>query len=842
MRTRSVRALGSDLNDAHVLRILPKKPLDPLARYVVVVTNGVKDATGKPLIQSPSYSDLTGDGLGAINEDLQTVKQLIDGFWENIATNYFQLTNAARPASSKLSADNIVISYSFTTSDDEKVLKYIASPGQWFKDRLNAFLGDKAALGIVTNAKVASGKAAADDPAAIDFTMDGSITLADADLNSDGKVDYSDVALAVQGIKAGFPDADTKTKLATVFGSGAPCAGATGAAAVNCLSDVLAASTPGLPTPKASTAINFDTSTTKEVALLSAVAGSVEASTTDATAGFTPTPVMTVQGTMKIPYYLGQPSGADGSPITNLSWVANDTLASALNTQFSALGLSIPQADPSVTTAVNYIFPFPKKRSDVTIPVLAMYPATATLNASNLTTVIFQHGITTDRSAALTIGTAMIEGVLKASHGATKIAVVAIDQPLHGVVPTNTSDKTELATTLLSSAGLDTSDATVNAVLNGTFSIGALQQIDTGCSAINVTDYTNASQIQTAEQTVLTGGCEADVPGALQTLAGAIGIESSVANAGSIVPGLPASDYERHFGFTADASANPTPMVQSEGKALNKSGSLFINLKNFLNNRDNLREAVVDQLNLRASIGSMDLDASGTTDLSPTDVYFVGHSLGAIDGGVFSAVASGAKTNTGTPLSYDHSLKGTDLLAPGGGIVRLLENSPAFAPTILGGLSAAAGLSLGDQDLETFFNVLQATIDTADPINFADDWQSNGSPVLLTEFLGDQVIPNLPYPLENTLSKVKEQMAPLSGTEPLLTWSSSSNLTTSADFSANPVWAVRYTKGTHSTPVVPLTDDEKEAFAELTAEAVTMILMNGTATQVYDSNTVKTAY
>ena len=51
---------------------------------------------------------------------------------------------------------------------------------------------------------------------------------------------------------------------------------------------------------------------------------------------------------------------------------------------------------------------------------------------------MFQHGITTDRSAALAFGSVL------AAQG---VAVIAIDQPLHGVGPASTSDKQELAET-----------------------------------------------------------------------------------------------------------------------------------------------------------------------------------------------------------------------------------------------------------------------------------------------------------------------------------------------------------------------------------------------------------
>lgn len=793
-----------NLNGQTVVRILPLKPLDPLSRYVVVLTNGIKDANGNPLVGSPSYSDLASGAVPPEDPSLLQVKDLIDKLWQTIATGYFQLTNASRAAFQEpaLTDKNIVLSYSFTTSNDQKVLKYIAQPSEWFLDRLEGYIAD-----ATVKATLAADKAANKVPT------------------------EQELETAIGTAIAAFPDANTQAALGTTYSTA--CSGKTGTAALACVSESLATAFAGyLPTPKASTSVQFNAAGTTPASLLSAVAASIIAGTADPAASFTPTPVDVVQGTMTVPYYLGAPAGSDGTPITADSWVPNDALATAMNQSFSALGLSIPQADPSVSTNVNYVFPFPKKRSDQTIPVLAMYPQGA-ITSAPLTTVIFQHGITTDRSAALTFGSALIEAMKKLGKN---IAVVAIDQPLHGVVLTSQQDKLDEANLLLgqlpksftdglTAVGIDPTTITASAVVDGSFVTEVTTKVYTAfasaCSPANPSDPATA---------ILQGQCGAT---AQAILAGAVGLQSSAQHPGSIVPGLAHTGNERTFDFTADASGNAIPQVASLGKAVNKSGSLFINLKNFTNDRDNDREAVLDLLTLRETIANMDLNGDSTPDLDGNNVYFIGHSLGAIDGGVFAAIAN---ANSATEL------KGVDLIAPGGGIVRLLDNSPAFAPTILAGL-AGAGLSTGDPDLETYFNIYQAAVDAGDPINYVNDWKANQKPMLLTEFLGDQVIPNLPYPDANALDGIPERAAPLSGTEPLLTNSASTNLITSAAFSSTqPVWSVRFTKGTHGTPVVPLNADQQEAFAELVAEAAGLIYTDGAATSVQDSNTVKTQY
>ena len=103
--------------------------------------------------------------------------------------------------------------------------------------------------------------------------------------------------------------------------------------------------------------------------------------------------VLAAQGTITLPYYLG----SDAPSVLAKSWQADDALAAGLNDEFVSIGLEIPQADSTVSTAVNYVFPFPKKQRDVTVPLLALYPADGT-KAKGV--VIYQHGITTDRSTA----------------------------------------------------------------------------------------------------------------------------------------------------------------------------------------------------------------------------------------------------------------------------------------------------------------------------------------------------------------------------------------------------------------------------------------------------------
>jgi hypothetical protein len=697
----TARADVETLDGTSAIRILPLEPLNPRKRYIAVVTKGVTDINGDAIVASPSYQNLTDPDLPLGNSALAPVRALINGLWEATAEGFFEVAEAP------LTADDIAISYSFTTSNDEKVLQYIAEPGAWFADQLSTFVKVTTAKQTVAAAKFAAdlddesltvedgfdfnddGEITAAD---FDVNRDGSFTPADFDWNDDGEFGFADVSASTSAILGGFPTPEVKAAL----DSDNNC-DFQGQDFIDCvapgIANAFAAALP-TPTPDNRSGADFNLGTEQPVGLVSAVAGSVQ---DNFKANFAGGDVLALQGTVSLPYYLGT-SGAD---ILADSWVADNALAAGLNSQFAGLGLEIPQADPTTTTTVNYIFPFPKKTDDVDVPVLFLYPAAGTSEG----VVIYQHGITTDRSAALTFGTAL------ASLGYT---VVAIDQPLHGVAAFTEEEQTTLATRLVTAA---------------------------------VPDGTPQENIDQLVQLVLAGD--------VATLTSQIGaaaansLVNTVANAGSTIPGLaPVEGNERHFGLYSPSPGELAAIDYAAGEG--DSGSMYINLLNFTNTRDNNRQSAVDQMNLRVSLNSLDLQPFGGADLEGQQFNFVGHSLGTITGAPFIASVNANQLDailvgdpsSPTPVLADYNdITAVNMLTPGGGIVRLLENSPTFAPRILLGL-AGNGLSQGDANLEAFLNVFQAAVDTADPINFTDNLKASTPAYLLSEVEGDTVIPN----------------------------------------------------------------------------------------------------
>jgi pimeloyl-ACP methyl ester carboxylesterase len=272
--------------------------------------------------------------------------------------------------------------------------------------------------------------------------------------------------------------------------------------------------------------------------------------------------------------------------------------------------------------------------------------------------------------------------------------------------------------------------------------------------------------------------------------------------------------------FDLDLVDNATGAPGPDG-VIDSSGTHYINLTSLLTSRDNLREGVVDLLELSHAVQGMHY--SPGTDFDTAKVRFVGQSLGSIVGLNF--------------LAIDPNVKAGVLSVPGGGIARLLDASPTFGPRIHAGL-AAAGIEQGTPLYDTFMAATQTVIDSGDPINFAGNntlllTQYNedntvaqyGKSLLVQEVVGggdvlpDQVIPN------------RVAGAPLSGTEPLIAALQLYPISKSVQLSTNGVQgAVRFLEGEHGSLLDPT--DFPAATQEMQGEMASFIATGGNAVQV----------
>ncbi|WP_417439450.1 VolA/Pla-1 family phospholipase [Idiomarina abyssalis] len=247
-----------------------------------------------------------------------------------------------------------------------------------------------------------------------------------------------------------------------------------------------------------------------------------------------------------------------------------------------------------------------------------------------------------------------------------------------------------------------------------------------------------------------------------------------------------AIDHPLHGGRAFDVDGDGTDDID----ASSESGvTAYMNLSSLLTTRDNLRQSITDLIGLRLSLNYFQsLDGE---ELNGQDVHFVGHSLGAIAGTGFTALAntSFGENNPLAALDGQFAVQASSLGMPGGSLANFLLASDSFGPTIKATLlyssnaefkAAADQVIAGGATLEQFYAgfmeqasaeqvaqinatfeqfafAAQTVVDSGDPVNYASGVVASETPVFMIEAIGDSVIPNA---VENK---------PLAGTEPLAT-------------------------------------------------------------------------
>ncbi|TRW49315.1 alpha/beta hydrolase [Aliidiomarina halalkaliphila] len=261
----------------------------------------------------------------------------------------------------------------------------------------------------------------------------------------------------------------------------------------------------------------------------------------------------------------------------------------------------------------------------------------------------------------------------------------------------------------------------------------------------------------------------------------------------------------------------------------------YLNLGSLLTARDNLRQSSSDLMGLRLSLNFSNL--AGTM-INPTDVKFVGHSLGAIAGTNFIATAN-------TPLTGDlesfqglFQVRAGVLGMPGGGLAPFLVESERFGPVIGGSIAfqsfayfrdyaiqeaVASGIDPQTPQFEAFLPVAyvqfyqggvatsaqqaqlqavlgqfqfaaQTAVDSGDPINYAAQLRGTETPLYLIQANGDKVVPNsTAHPLGGTAPLIRELGLPF---------------VSAPEQSADPISAaVRYIGAGHSSLLNPADND-----------------------------------
>lgn len=664
----------------NAIRVVPLEPLEEGQKYLVIVSDDVRGANGKPIARAVQDVALADGTLG--NPALKSVKDILQ-VSDSLANGFL----AANKTGS-----NSALAYTFTTNADTDVLRAMMAPAA-FGGALGQKIGFNAQLQVIRDNY--------------------------PDLNfSELTTKLGEIAAKADALEEGNLDPGTLTtaelKSITELGETAPLIAP---AKIEAAIKKEIGKTLHIPAPRPS--FFFPGKSATELATIKTLADEnpiKEASQQ----------VQVSQGAIALPYFQSLP-GKSGADIVGGSWSGSKNLENGLNESL-APGEKIFSflRDIDGQLNVNGYFPFPQKNATTTVPVVVFHPvlddpATTEVNERSVAcndatkpdgVTIFQHGITVDRSVS------MLPAILLAQSACQ--AVVAIDQPLHGLAGATNGRV----------PGLDTLD-------EGT-----------------LTDAVNE---------ILPAVAGSPLAAQLNALIGA--------------------DYigERHFGFTNNGELEPVAAAPADIS----SGSLFINPGNMMNSRDNLRQGVVDLLNVAASVQTFDIDGDFNTqgDLADVPVNFVGHSLGGISGTAFASLVNSTKTYTYNELDLTlneilngiygqspqlssfsfPSLNSVVLHDTSGQVTRLIENSPALSDALLGGL-AEEGVAQGSADFESFFYIFQSVVDASDPVNFAKNLGASTSNILVSEVVGDTTVPNEANvnPLGNALS------APLAGTEALM--------------------------------------------------------------------------
>ncbi len=410
------------------------------------------------------------------------------------------------------------------------------------------------------------------------------------------------------------------------------------------------------------------------------------------------------EGTITVPYY--QTASASSSDPTALAsiWKAN------------APAPSPPFAAGDTERNLTQFNPIPTVTAPLNIPLLVTLPATGT---KPFPVVIFQHGITSNRTSLLGIADKL---------AAAGFAAVAIDLPLHGVMP---------------------GAAFYRSGEERTFDLDLVKQ-----------------DPQTGDIILPAGG-----------------------------------------DGTTDSS-----------------GRHYINLQNMLNTRDNVRQSVADLFALRAAIPLLDADGGGA-DLDTNNVYFLGHSLGAIVGTTFVALEGGS------------SVKDSVFAFGGTSVVKILDGSSAFGPSIATGL-AANNVVKGSSDYEAFMGAFQTVLDSADPVNYTTA-AATGRGVLFFEIVGgngspsDLVVPNR-VPDDNDSSGTIA--APLAGTDPQLALMALTTVNTSQS-GTDLLLVTKFISGDHASILSPAAD--AAVTAEMQAQTVSFFENEGNVLTVTDPSVLQ---
>lgn len=417
-----VELLDIDGGENNMIRVLPVRPLAAKTRYALALTNDIVDAQGEPLVGSPTYQSIANPEVVLSNAAFEPFRDALLPA-RSLAADYFDFKREFE-ASAGFAAtfSDVTFSTTMTTTAVEDVLLANAAPVTFFRESLR-IQGRQEALGELLadfynlTQQPLDESATAEQQSVNDeiynILTDTGFRLYDqelaqllADAREDGMViSYSELV----------DDAAADRQLAFALQTAT-------ALAVDTVRD---SETDAQALATAAEAI-LDTPKPRPVRIFSQRdGGDVNPALAQEVAG-TPLNIHVYEGEITLPYYQGLPEENQGSAIRSDSWLPAD---------FSEEEI----LDQAVSDRISYRFPFARKTADTKVPIVVVAPDTDQLAISSqqplngYPVIIYQHAVTTDRSAILPLATAA--GLLCADPGNSFdcFVTIGIDQPLHGI-------------------------------------------------------------------------------------------------------------------------------------------------------------------------------------------------------------------------------------------------------------------------------------------------------------------------------------------------------------------------------------------------------------------------
>jgi len=420
----SVRVELQDIDGGqnNMIRVLPIQPLAAKIRYAFALTDDIVDTRGEPLVGAPTYQTVANPDAVLSNVAFEPFREALLPA-RRLASDYFDFKREfAAAAAFPAAFEDVVFSTTITTTAVEDVLLANTAPVTFFRSSLQILARQEGLQQLVSGFYNLTQQPLEDSATAEQQSVNDEIytTLTDTDFR------LYDTELA--GLLSDARDAGMAVAYDEVVSDGqsdrrvAYALQAATAIAVDIVRDMesdaqaLAAATDGIiDAPKPRTVRMFSQRDGGDVnpALAQEVQG-------------TPLNIHVYEGEITLPYFQGLPVETDGSAIRSASWLPAD---------FS----TEDALDAAPSDRISYRFPFVEKVADTTVPIVVAAPDTnqaliaSQAPLSGYPVIIYQHAVTTDRSAILPLATAA--GLSCADPGNTFncFVTVGVDQPLHGI-------------------------------------------------------------------------------------------------------------------------------------------------------------------------------------------------------------------------------------------------------------------------------------------------------------------------------------------------------------------------------------------------------------------------